>query len=107
MQKNNTVTVEADDSKSLARQNTELVRIEESIEDFISIMLPSIPGTKLQICPLWSDNRGRSYYRCKFWKYNYEGIITTRQEVSASFVSVETVNGKRVLHDLTVKKGSL
>lgn len=95
--------VDAEEGKTPTRPKPELVRVEESIEDFIKSQLPTYAQTKLEICPLFTDRSGRQYFRCKFWKYSYDSIVVTRREERSHFVFVEATNGKRVLVDNTSK----
>ena len=102
MPKKSTVTVDAEEGKTPKRPHPELVRVEDSIEDYLKAELPKYPKTKIEICPLWSKD-GRSYFRCKFWQYDTSGIVVTRREAYSHFVYVETAYGKRTLVDLTRK----
>ena len=99
-----TAVVEKNFSEGL---NPELVRVEESVDDFIKSELPRYSGTQLQICPLWTDRAGRSFFRCKFWKYDTSSFVVTRKEEFTHFVYVKSVNGKRVLVDQTITPQSI
>jgi hypothetical protein len=101
------VSVEAvkDESASLTLDSaSEFVRVEDSIEGYISMMLPSVAGTKLQICPLWTDGSGKSYFRCKFWKQISDHWFVMRKETQSRFVCVTNLNGKRSFEDLTLSR---
>lgn len=83
--------------KARKGDNADLVRVEDSIEDFILDNLPRRPGTERQVCPLFKDKAGGDYFRVKYWKYDKSSMVVTRREVASSFVIVREVEGKRTL----------
>jgi hypothetical protein len=96
---------ETEDTSSSGKLGTDVIRVEESMEDFIRLRLPSVKGTsKTEVKPLWATKDGRGqFFRVNYWLHQADGFITTRLMIQSRFIKVENVHGKgKVLTDLTV-----
>ncbi len=79
----------------------EVIRVEESVEDFISLHLPSAGGCVLEVVPLWSDGKtGSNFFRCNYWKYDYTGFNVVRSMVRGHFVRIDRQGNEKILVDL-------
>ncbi len=96
-------TMVADDAEStpppVSKHN--VIRVEESVEDFLRLMMPSVPGTRLSVCLLFKQDRS-TFFRCKYYKYSMDSQgYSDRKEVSSRFVRVDDKGNQKYLVDLT------
>lgn len=94
----------ADDSEidKIPSVTSGLVRVEESIEKWVAMKLPSVPGTKLQVCPLYTTKEGQAYFRCNYWKHHtHDTMIVTRTLATSRYIKVEGTGPNKVMVDLT------
>ena len=85
------------------RPATALVRVEDSMEDFLAVRMPGVAGAKMDVKYLFANRVGGSYFRCNYFKYDNGDLLVTRKMVDSRYVRVDKKNGHMTLTDLTIK----
>ena len=85
-------------------QDEDLIRVEESVEDFLLVRMPEIAGCKMKVVFHYTNKSGSSFFRVHYWKYSHDGFLVTRKEQDSRYVRVDKIKGQMSLVDLTVYK---
>jgi hypothetical protein len=91
--------------KTCARPSQAVVRVEDSVEDYLKLMLPAVPNTRMEVIFLFNGFDG-SRYRVNYWRYSNEGLVTTRKQQATKYIAVRSENGRKVIEDLSDQKRS-
>src|SRR4051812_11590982 len=83
---------------------TAMIRIEDTVEDFIRQQLGQIPGTRFEAIPVYTIG-GSTRYRVNYWRIIKDALVPSRKLVTHYFIRVERQGGQKVMIDMTLEPG--